>query len=63
MCRAVAKRAILHSLCLRSALLSHDLSCVEFYQHSSICFDLFYRHRESKVVQKKELKFEVVKFW
>lgn len=41
-------------------LLDHDFSSVELDKHSAICFKLFHRNGQSKIVQKQELQLQVV---
>lgn len=41
-------------------LLSHDLTRVKFNEHSPIRLQLLYRDRKSKIVQQKELQFQVI---
>lgn len=41
-------------------MLCNDFAGIEFNKHSAVCLDFFYRYRESKVIQKQELEFEVV---
>lgn len=40
--------------------LGHNLSCVEFYEHCAIRLQFFDGNGQSEVVQKEELKFQVV---
>ena len=47
---------------LRCLLLSHDLSCVELDEHGAVCFELFDRNGEAKVVQYEELQFKMIEF-
>jgi hypothetical protein len=49
-------------LLLLLLLLSDNLPCVELHKHGPICLELLYRDRQSKVVQQKELQFQVVQF-
>ena len=37
------------------------LSCIKFYQHSSISLHFFKGHRQAEVVQQQELQFQMIK--
>lgn len=50
-------------MCLLCLLLSDDLASVELDEHGAVSFDLFNGHGKAEVVQKQELKFEVVELW
>lgn len=58
---AVASRAADRWVKMRcSCLLSYDLACVEFDQHGPVCFKLFHRDRETKVIEDQELKLKMI---
>lgn len=47
-------------MCLLLLLLSNDLSCVECDQHTAVSLELFNRDGKTEVVEKQELKFQMI---
>ena len=49
-------------LLLCSLLLSNNLASIKFDEHCAVCFEFFDWDRQSEVIQKEELKLQMIEF-
>ena len=47
-------------LLIDKLLLGKQFSCVELDKHGAVSFEFLHWHGESEVIEKEELKFEIV---